>query len=281
MQLGITAFLTDRGMAPGELGLAVEERGFSSFWLPHHTHLPVRAGTPPGLVGGVNLEDYKRGLDPLVALAMVAAVTTRIRLGTGVLLVAQQDPISLAKQVATLDHLSGGRVVLGVGYGWNRAEAEDHGVDFSQRRAIVREHVLCMKALWRDDVAEFAGEFVTLPPAWSWPKPAQRSSVPVLLGGGATDAVFEAVCDYGDGWLPIGGAGLGSALGRLKAHAQRAGRDPASLRVVPFGTVPDQGKLAHLAGIGLTEVVLRLRNGPRDDMLRELDVHAGFLECVA
>jgi probable F420-dependent oxidoreductase len=281
VQLGITAFLTDMGMAPDELGRAVEERGFSSLWLPHHSHLPLRAATPPGLVSGVSLQDYKRGLDPIVGLAAAATVTRRIRLGTGVLLVAQQDPISLAKQLATLDHLSGGRLVLGIGFGWNRAEAQDHGVDFGRRRAIAREHVLCMKAIWGNEVAEFAGEFVTLPPAWSWPKPTQLPSPPILVGGGPSDAVFDAVCDYGDGWLPIGGGGLASALVLLRAHAESGGRDPASLSVVPFGTVPDAGKLAHLGELGLAEVVLRVRNGPRDEMLRELDAHARLAAAVA
>ncbi|MGA2211209.1 MAG: LLM class F420-dependent oxidoreductase [Acidimicrobiales bacterium] len=281
MQLGITAFLTGTGMDPGALGRAVEERGFSSLWLPHHSHLPLRAATPPGLVGGVSLEDYKGGLDPIVALAAAAAVTERIRLGTGVLLVAQQDPISLAKQLATLDHLSAGRLVLGIGFGWNRAEAEDHGVDFGRRRAIAREHVLCMKAIWGNDVAEFAGEFVTLPPAWSWPKPTQLPSPPILLGGGPSDAVFDAVCDYGDGWLPIGGSGLASALDLLRGRAEAAGRDPESLSVVPFGTVPDAGKLAYFSELGLAEVVLRVRNGTPDEMLRQLDAHQRFVPAVA
>jgi probable F420-dependent oxidoreductase len=134
---------------------------------------------------------------------------TRIRLGTGILLAAQHDPIVLAKQVATLDHLSGGRFTLGIGFGWNRAEAEDHGVDFTQRHAIVREHLLCMQALWSQDQAEFHGEFVDLPPAWAWPKPTQQPRVRVLIGGGSGDLVLAAVAEYADGWMPIGGSGIG------------------------------------------------------------------------
>jgi probable F420-dependent oxidoreductase len=276
VRLGVTAFLTDQGIAPAALAAAAEERGYSSLWLPHHSHLPVRAEVPPGLVEGVDLDDYKRGLDPLIGLAFAAEATKYLRLGTGVLLVAQLDAISTAKQIATLDHLANGRVVLGVGTGWNRAEAEDHGLDFGERRAVLREHVECMQAIWRDDVAEYRGRHVRLPPAWSWPKPAARR-VPILLGGAATDAVFSAVCAFGDGWMPIGGAGLAEAMPRLATMAREAGRDPASLEVVPFGSVPTEGKLAHFAELGVSEVVLRLRNGAPGDVLRQLDDYAAFV----
>lgn len=277
MRLGVTAFLTDRSMPPGPLARAVEERGFDSLYLPEHTHLPLRADVPPALVEGVDLEDYRRGLDPLVALGMAAEATTRVRLGTGVLLAAQHDPIVLGKQVATLDHLSGGRVVLGIGFGWNRAEAADHGVDFAVRRAVARDHVLCMQALWSMERPEYHGEHVDLPPCWAWPKPLQQPRVRTLVGGGPTPAVFDAVAEYADGWLPIGGSGLGSAVPLLREHVARAGRDPAAVGVVPFGTVPTEAKLEHLAGLGIEEVVLRVRSGPADRMLRQLDEHARFL----
>ncbi len=280
MQLGITVFLTDRGMPPDDVAVAVEERGFSSLFLPEHTHLPLRADVPPGLVEGVNLDDYKRGIDPMVALSAAASVTRRIRLGTGVLLVAQHDPILLAKQIATLDHLSGGRVVVGIGFGWNRAEAHDHGIDFSRRRAIAREHVLCMKALWGQDQAEFHGEYVDLEPCWAWPKPVQGSATRILVGGGAGDAVLDAVSEYADGWMPIGGSGLAAAVARLRDKALERGRPADALSVVPFGSIPEAGKLAYFAELGLDEVVLRVRNAPRDELLRELDEHARFLEMV-
>ena len=202
MRLGITSFLTDAAMAPADLARAVEERGFSSLYLPEHTHLPVRADTPPGLVEGVSLDDYKASLDPLVALASAAAVTTTLRLGTGIVLAAQHDPIVLAKQVATLDHLSGGRVELGIGYGWNREEAADHGLDFDRRREVAREHVLCMRALWQDDPAEFHGDHVDLPPCWSRPKPAQ-ARLPVLVGGGAGPRTFAAIADRVTKHVPL------------------------------------------------------------------------------
>jgi probable F420-dependent oxidoreductase len=277
VRLGITAFLTDRAMAPGALAREVEARGFDSLFLPEHTHLPVRAPEPPALVEGVNAEDYRRGLDPMVALGMAAQATTRIRLGTGVVLAAQHDPIVLAKQVATLDYLSGGRVVLGVGFGWNRAEAEDHGVDFSRRRQIAREHVQCMQALWSQDQPSFRGEHVQLPPCWAWPKPLQQPRVRTLVGGGATEAVFAAVAEYADGWLPIGGSGLGDAIPALHRRVEQEGRDPATVSVVPFGTVPDRAKLDHYTALGIDEVILRVRSGPEDEMLRQLDDHARFV----
>ncbi len=276
MRLGITAFLTDLDMRPADLAVAVEERGFDSLYLPEHTHLPVRADTPPALVGGVRLEDYRRSLDPFVALATAASVTTTVRLGTGVVLVAQHDPIVLAKQVATLDHLSDGRVDLGIGFGWNRAEAADHGVDFSRRREVAREHVLCMQALWGAEQAEYHGVHVDLDPCWCWPKPVQHR-VPILVGGRAGDATFRAIAEYADGWLPVGGSGLAAAIPALRRAFEDRGRDPGSVRVVPFGTVPSDAKLDHYRDLGVDEVVLRVPSGDPSAMLSVLDDHAVHL----
>ncbi len=281
MRLGITAALTDLDASPAALAVAVEELGFDSLYLPEHTHLPLREDVPPALVEGVRLDDYKRCLDPLVALSTAAAVTTRIRLGTGILLVAQHDPIVLAKQVATLDHLSGGRITLGVGFGWNRAEAEDHGVDFARRHAVVREHLAAMEAIWSSEQAEYHGEFVDFDPTWSWPKPRQQPRVRVLVGGGAGAAVLSAVVDSADGWIPIGGRGLGEAIPRLRALAEAAGRDPARLDVVPFGTIAGEGKLEHYAALGVTEVVLRVRAGDLASMRTELESLAPLVPFAA
>jgi probable F420-dependent oxidoreductase len=282
MQLGITAFLTDRDMAPAALARAVEERGFESLYFPEHTHLPLRADVPPMLVEGVRLDDYQRGLCPLVALSTAVPVTERIRLGTGILLVAQHDPLALAKQIATLDHLSGGRFTLGLGFGWNRAEAEDHGIDFGRRHALVREHLLCMQALWSQDQAEFHGEFIDLPPAWAWPKPMQQPRVRTLIGGGSGDAVLTAVAEYADGWMPIGGSGLGEAIPRLHRMAEAFGRDPSEFSVVPFGTIGNsEQKLVHYASLGVNEVVLRVAAGGADDMLRQLDELVDLLPIAA
>jgi probable F420-dependent oxidoreductase len=276
VRLGITSFLHAGALAPARLAREAEDRGFTSLFLPEHTHLPVRAASPPSLVEGVDPDDYRRSLDPLVALATAAVTTSHLRLGTGVLLVAQHDPIVLAKQLATLDVLSGGRVVLGVGFGWNRAEAADHGVAFADRRAVAREHVGCLRALWADDPAAYHGDHVDLPSCWSEPKPV-HGHVPVLVGGGSGPALLEAVAAWGDGWLPIGGAGLAQALPELARRAEAHGRDPAQLPVVPFGTVPSEGKLDHLAGLGVREVVLRLPAADPDAMLAGLDHLARFV----
>jgi probable F420-dependent oxidoreductase len=277
VRIGVTAALTDRSMAVDDFARAVEARGYDSLYLPEHTHLPVALATPPALVGGMHLDDYKRTVDPFVSLAAAAAVTDRILLGTGIALVAQHDPIVLAKQIATLDRLSGGRFVLGMGYGWNRDEAADHGVDFSARRALAREKVLCMQALWSEDEAEFHGVHVSLPPSFSWPKPIQQPRVRVLVGAAPGPKLFEAVADYADGWMPIGGAGITDAMAGLRRAFEAAGRDPDALEVVPFGSIPDEGKLAHFASIGCTEVVLRVPSGPEAEMLRVLDDYVRFV----
>jgi alkanesulfonate monooxygenase SsuD/methylene tetrahydromethanopterin reductase-like flavin-dependent oxidoreductase (luciferase family) len=184
----------------------------------------------------------------------------------------------LAKQIATLDHLSGGRVVFGMGFGWNRAEAADHGVDFAARRETAREHVLCMQALWSQEQAEFHGEFVSLDPCWSWPKPVQQPRVTTLVGGGANPRVFAAIAEYADGWMPIGGSGLADALPELRRTVEEYHRDPDQVRVVPFGTVPSDEKLAHYQRLGIDEVVLRVPSGRAEDVLATLDAHAVFLE---
>jgi probable F420-dependent oxidoreductase len=278
MRYGVTMFVTDVSIGVVELAQAVEERGLDSLWLPEHTHIPVTPA-PTHPAGGPLPERYKRSLDPLVALAAAASATTALRLGTGVLLAAQREPIVTAKALATLDHVSGGRLAVGVGYGWNREEMADHGVDPRERRAIVREHVLAMQALWRDDEGSYEGERVRIPPSWSWPKPAQRDRagrphLPVLLGGGAGPTLFAQVVEYADGWMPIGGAGLREALPRLHAALEAAGRDPAQVEVVPFATLPDHGKLDHYARLGVTETVFDLPSGPRDEVLPVLDRYA-------
>jgi probable F420-dependent oxidoreductase len=277
VRLGITSFLTDRALAPAALARAVEDRGFASLYLPEHTHLPVESDTPPALVEGVDVEDYRRSLDPMVALGSAASVTEQIRLGTGILLVAQHDPIILAKQLATLDHLSGGRVVLGIGFGWNRQEAADHGVPFADRRAVARENLLAMQALWSQEQASFRGSTVSFGPSWAWPKPSQGPRIETLVGGGAVPAVFELVAELADGWMPVGGAGLSDALPRLHRAVEGHGRDPGSVRVVPFGTLPTPGKLDHYRALGIRDVVFRVPSGTADTMLPVLDDYARYV----
>jgi probable F420-dependent oxidoreductase len=281
MRYGVTMFATDVSIDVVELARAVEERGLDSLWLPEHTHIPTGRKTPhPG--GGELPEKYKRSLDPLVALAAAATATATLRLGTGILLPAQRDPIVTAKAVASLDHVSGGRLALGVGFGWNEDEMADHGVDYRGRRSVAREHVLAMQALWHDDEAEFAGEHVQIPPSWSWPKPAQRDrtgrpSVPLLMGGGAGPQLFAHAVEYADGWMPIGGAGLSQALPTLRAALDDAGRDPEHFEVVPFAAIPEHGKLDHYESLGVTETVFDLPSAPRDEVLPALDRFAGIV----
>jgi probable F420-dependent oxidoreductase len=277
VRIGVTLHATDLAMPVPELAREAEARGFHSLYVPEHTHIPVSRRTPPPTGDAELAEEYKRSLDPYAALAAAAAVTSRIRLGTGVALVAQHDPIALAKQIATVDHLSGGRFVLGIGYGWNREEMEDHGVDPKRRRARVRETMLAMQALWANEVAGYQGEFVRFEPSWQWPKPVQQPRPPVLLGGAPGPTLFAHVAEYGDGWIPIGGAGLKQALPELRRALEARGRDPARLQVVPLGVFPDQAKLDYYRSLGVSEAVLRLPSAPRDRVLPVLDAYARFV----
>ncbi len=277
MQLGITLFATDRSMSPVELAVEAEARGFSSLYLPEHTHIPTSRRTPPPTGEDELAEEYKRSLDPYIALAAAASVTRKIRLGTGIALVAQHDPNVLAKQLATLDQLSGGRLVLGIGFGWNREEMESHGVDVKRRRAVVREKMLAMQALWSQEVASFEGEFVRFEPSWQWPKPAQQPRPRVLIGGAAGPILFDHIAEYADGWLPIGGAGMRAALEDLRRAAQARGRDAGELQIVPMGVMPDRGKLDYYASLGASEAVLRLPSAPRDVVMPVLDEYVKFL----
>jgi probable F420-dependent oxidoreductase len=283
MRYGVTVFATDLSIDVVELARAAEDRGFDSLWLPEHTHIPLSRRTPPPTGAAELAEEYKRALDPLVALAAAGSVTSRLRLGTGILLAAQRDPIVTAKAVASLDHLSGGRVTLGVGFGWNEDEMAHHGVHYAERRAVTQEHVQAMQALWAEEEASFDGAHVGFSPSWSWPKPRQRDpvsgrpAVPVLLGGGAGPTLFAHVAEYAAGWIPIGGAGLTRALPQLREAVAGAGRDPSTLEVVPFGSLPDHGTLDHFAEVGVTECVFRLPSAPRDQVLPVLDRYADLV----
>jgi probable F420-dependent oxidoreductase len=273
VKFGVTMFLTDQTMGPVELAREIEARGLYSLYVPEHTHIPVSRRTPPPTGDAELAEEYKRTLDPFVALAMAAAVTERLIVGTGICLVAQRDPIVTAKAVASLDRESGGRFAFGIGFGWNADEIEDHGVDMKRRRDVAREHVLAMKAMWLDDIASFDGEFVHLPPSWSWPKPSPGRP-PILVGGAPGPKLFAHVAEYADGWIPIGGAGVRASLADLERACEARGRDPKTLRIVPFGTVPDPGKLEYYESMGIDEVVLRLPGGSRDRVLPRLDALA-------
>ncbi|KOG78600.1 MULTISPECIES: LLM class F420-dependent oxidoreductase [Streptomyces] len=281
MRISTTIFLTDETVTPVRLARELERRGFGGLYLPEHTHIPVSRRTPAPM-GGELPREYGRTLDPFVALGQAAAVTERLALGTGITLVAQHDPIGLAKQAATLDHLSGGRFTLGVGYGWNVEEAADHGVAWSTRRELGRDRMALMRALWADEPTGYEGAFGSVQPSEAHPKPVQRPRGPVngprtLIGGGAGPKLFAHIAEYADGWLPIGGRGLTESLPELRAVWEEAGRDPAHLQVVPYAVRPTPGKLAHYAELGVEEVVLQLPPADEPEVLRALDAYAAYL----
>ena len=274
MTFGANIFLTDQTISPIELAQELESRGFESLWLPEHTHIPVSRRTPAPM-GEPIAEEYKRCLDPLVALAMAGAVTDRLRLGTGVMLLAEREPLAIAKATATLDSCLGGRLRLGIGYGWNIEELEDHGGTKQSRRAVVRERALAMQELWAEEEATFAGEHVNFAPCWSWPKPVQQSlgrvGVPLYLGGEMGPKFLDHLVEYASGWLPHGGAGVAAALPRITEALAEAGRDPDVFVVIPFGTKPTEAKVEHFASAGISEMVVQLPSASRDEVLGVLD----------
>ncbi|MBO4256932.1 LLM class F420-dependent oxidoreductase [Streptomyces griseorubiginosus] len=282
MRIAVTIFLTDETITPTRLARELEDRGFAGLYLPEHTHIPVERVTPYP-AGGELPPEYGRTLDPFVALGQAAAVTERLGLGTGITLVAQHDPIDLAKQIATLDHLSGGRFTLGLGFGWNVEEAADHGVEWRTRRELVRDRMALMRALWSEEPTAYEGEFGSVRASSAFPKPVQKPRGPVvgprtLIGGAAGPKLFSHISEYADGWLPIGGRGLTESLPVLRAAWTDAGRDPATLQVVPYAVFPTPGKLAHYADLGIEEVVVQLPPEGEAEVLRALDGCAAFLD---
>ncbi|WP_314613350.1 LLM class F420-dependent oxidoreductase [Streptomyces stackebrandtii] len=277
MRISTTIFLTDETITPVRLARELEERGFAGLYLPEHTHIPVERTTPYP-AGGEPPREYGRILDPFVALGQAAAVTERLGLGTGVTLIAEHDAIALAKQVATLDHLSGGRFTLGVGYGWNREEAADHGVDWSTRRDLTHDRLGLMRALWAPEPTAYEGEFGrSVRASEAWPKPARGDAPRILLGGAAGPKLFARIAAEADGWMPIGGRGLTESLPVLREAWETAGRDPKTLQVVPYAILPNPGKLAHYADLGCEEVVLQLPPGDEGEVLGVLDEFARYL----
>jgi probable F420-dependent oxidoreductase len=267
-RFGITMFPTDKAIQPVELALAVEERGFESLFFPEHTHIPASRKTPfPG--GGDLPEMYWRSHDPFVALGACAAVTNNIRLGTGICLVIEREPITLAKEVASLDLISNGRVVLGIGAGWNREEMENHGADYDKRWKIVREKVLAMRAIWTDEEAEYHGEFVDFDPLWSWPKPVQAGGPPVWIGANSP-WVFDRIAEYADGWMPIGGLGSGG-MERMQAALEARGRRIEDLDLGLFGAPTDPEQLRFRIGQGFDELVFSIPPEPAATTLPRLD----------
>ncbi|WP_328506926.1 LLM class F420-dependent oxidoreductase [Streptomyces sp. NBC_00391] len=281
MRISVTIFLTDETITPTRLARELEQRGFAGLYLPEHTHIPVERTTPYP-AGGELPREYGRTLDPFVALGQAAAVTERLGLGTGITLVAQHDPIDLAKQIATVDHLSGGRLTLGLGYGWNVEEAADHGVAWRTRRDLVRDRMALMRALWAEEPTAYEGEFGSVRASEAHPKPVQKPRGPVvgprtLIGGAAGPKLFAHIAEYADGWLPIGGRGLGEALPVLRAAWADAGRDPAALQVVPYAVQPSAEKLAYYAELGIEEAVVQLPPAGEAEVLGVLDSYGALM----
>ncbi len=274
MHIGVSIFNTDYSIRIDELARAAEERGFESLWLPEHTHIPKSRKSP--WPGGPNLpKEYWHTHDPFVALAVAATVTTRLKVGTGICLLVERDPITTAKQVASLDFLSGGRFLFGIGGGWNAEEMENHGTDFKKRWRLLRERVLAMKEIWTKEEAEFHGEFVNFDPIWSYPKPVQKPHPPVLLGVNTPKALSRVV-EYADGWFPIAArAGdLTAGIAELRRLAERAGRDPRSLSVSVFGASPEESSLRACAKAGVERAIFPLPSADRETVLPILDKYA-------
>ncbi|GAB2819714.1 LLM class F420-dependent oxidoreductase [Streptomyces daliensis] len=264
MKFGISTFITDQGIAPAPLGRAVEERGFDSLLIAEHTHIPVERRSPyPG--GGDLPGIYYRTLDPFVALSAAASVTNRLLLGTGVALVAQRDPLTTAKEVASLDLVSGGRAVFGVGVGWNREEMENHGTDPTSRGRLVDERLRAMRELWTKEKAEFHGEFVDFDPVYAWPKPVQSPHPPIYVGGG--EAAFPRVAALGDAWLAnsVPPERLGPQIDRLR---ESAGREvPVTVYAAPHSAEAVEG----YAALGVERLLFYLPTKPEPEALAVLD----------
>lgn len=277
MDIGLLAFPSDITMDPAELAVAAEERGFESLFYPEHSHLPTNSGPWPG--GPVIPDHYSHTLDLFTALGAAAAVTTRIKLGSGICLVPQHDAIWLAKQVASIDYLSGGRFVFGIGFGWNKAELGHHGVVFGDRRERTAEHIAAMKTLWSsDDVVSFEGRWTNFGPSRVYPKPVQPGGPPILIAAGAGPKLRAAVAGYADGWAPIQGRNeIIDELPALRTAWAEAGRDPAALQLTVFGADPEPDNLAALREAGVGRVGLGLPVAGRDKMLAAMDRYAALL----
>jgi probable F420-dependent oxidoreductase len=269
VEFGLTIFPTDYSIGPAELARAAEEHGFEALFFAEHTHIPASRDTPPPS-GGELPRRYWHTLDPFVALTAAAAATTRLRIGTGVCLVIERDPIVTAKEAASVDVVSGGRFEFGVGGGWNREEMADHGTDFSKRFGVMRERVEAIKAIWTQDEPEYHGKYVDFPPSWSWPKPVQKPHPPVLVGG-TGEKVLDRVLRYGDAWMPNRIAEPGRLNGRIAELRERAGRH---VPVTYYGGDGTDEFVERLTDAGVDRVLLQLPDAAADEVLPLLDRYA-------
>jgi probable F420-dependent oxidoreductase len=274
---GIAMFPSDYAVEPPALGRMVEERGFESLWFPEHTHIPASRRTPyPG--GGELPDQYSHTYDPFVALTAVAAATAELKLATGICLVVERDPIVTAKEVASLDRLSGGRFLFGVGAGWNLEEMENHGTDPDRRFGLMRERVEAMKAIWTQDEAEYHGEQVDFAPIWLWPKPLQEPHPPVVVGG-TGEMVLDRVLAFGDEWMPNRGGPeqVGGRIGELQRRAEEAGRE--RIPVSYFAVRPERDKVERFREAGLDRCIFYVPPEGEEQVERRLDEYAKLAEA--
>ncbi len=280
MKFGITMFPTDYAIGPGELAREVEAHGFESLFFPEHTHIPASRKSP--WPGGPDLpEEYSHTLDLFVALTAAAAATERLLVGSGICLVIERDPITLAKEVASLDYVSGGRALLGIGAGWNLEEMENHGTDPARRWRRMRETIEAMKAIWADDEAEYHGELIDFDPIWQWPKPAQNPHPPVIIGGDGP-TTLKRVARYGDGWMPIDGRtrdDFAPAIAELNDLAAEQGRGPMTVSL--FGVGGDPARIETHAKAGVDRLVFLVPPAPADVVLPALEKRARLAEQFA
>jgi probable F420-dependent oxidoreductase len=282
MQFGASMFFTDYSMTSAALAEALEDRGFESVWAPEHSHIPLSRRSP--WPGGAELpKQYYDVMDPFVTLTAAAAATTTLKVGTGVCLVNQRDPIQTAKLVASLDQVSGGRFLFGIGVGWNAEEMEDHGTVFATRAKLVRERVEAMKAIWTETKPAYHGEFVKFDPMMTWPKPVQKPHPPVIVGGAFPHGARRAV-RYGDGWIPLAGrpgSGAFETVPKFRAMLQEAGRDPATCPVSIFGAEEDADTLKRYRDLGIARVTPVLPAAKEDVVLPILDRWAALIRQTA
>jgi probable F420-dependent oxidoreductase len=277
MQIGLFPFCTDYSMPIDRLAIAAEERGFDSIWLPEHTHMPANRATPyPG--GGDLPKEYSHTLDPFVALGIAAGVTKNLKLATGICIAIEHQALTLAKTVATLDHVSNGRVILGLGAGWNREEMENHGTQYVSRFRKLEEQMQALRELWTKDEATFKGEFEQFDAVWSWPKPIQKPHPPMVLGG-ETDHTLKRIVKYADGWLPraIKPERVLDGMNRLKVFAEEAGRDPDSISVSVFAPPPKDDVVARFRDTTVERVILMVPPRNEAETLSRLDRYANWV----
>ncbi len=282
INFGAAMFFTDYSMTPGELGQALEQRGFESVWAPEHSHIPVSRKTPfPG--GGDVPKRYYDCMDPFVTLTAAAMATRRLKIGTGICLVVQRDPIQTAKLVASIDQVSGGRFLFGVGDGWNQDEIENHGTAFKSRHKLVRERIEAMKEIWSKTKAEYHGEFVNFDPIMAWPKPVQKPHPPVIVGGAFPYSARRAI-RYGEGWIPHAArdtyAEIADMIPQFRQMATEAGRDPASIEMTIWSPRQEPDLMKRYEDLGISRVVFSLDSEKADKIMPVIDKLAGLIRTV-